>query len=66
MAARKKVAKRSGISYKIISKGTCRYEYDDGEGVYEIKFRTGGKAYEYEVLAPTGKIVEFDWELLKK
>jgi uncharacterized membrane protein YkoI len=66
VAARKKVAKNSGISYKIISKGTCRYEYDDGEGVYEIKFRTGGKAYEYEVLAPTGKIIEFQWKATGK
>ena len=34
-AARKKVAKFSGISYKIICTGTCSYEYDDRQGTYE-------------------------------
>ncbi len=62
-AARKKVAKSSGISYKVISKGTCRYEYDDGKGVYEIKFSKGDRRYEYDVLAPTGKILEFEWRV---
>ena len=66
VAARKKVAKHSGISYKVISKGTCRYEYDDGEGVYEIKFKTSVRAYEYEVLAPTGKIIEYQWKVTGK
>ena len=41
--ARKKVAKFSGISYKTISKGTCRYEYDDGEGTYEVRFKRNGR-----------------------
>ena len=65
-AAMKKVAKFSGISYKTISKGTCRYKYSKKGSKYTIKFRTKSRKYEYEVLAPTGKIVEFDWELLKK
>lgn len=63
-AARKKVAKFSGISYKTISKGSCRYEYDDGKGIYEVKFTKNGKRYEYDVLAPTGKIIEYGWELI--
>lgn len=62
-AARKKVAKFSGISYKTVSKGSCRYEYDDGKGVYEVKFTKNGKRYDYDVLAPTGKIIEYGWEL---
>ena len=62
-AARKKIAKFSGISYKIISKGTCRYEYDDRKGVYEVKFTKGSRVYEYEVLAPTGKILEYEWKV---
>lgn len=59
--ARKKVAKFSGISYKTIKAGTCYYEYDDGRGVYEIRFTKGSRVYEYDVLAPTGKILEYDW-----
>lgn len=62
-AARKKVAKSSGISYKIISKGTCTYEYDDGRGTYEIRFTNGDRVYEYDVLAPTGKILEYEWKV---
>ncbi|MBQ6439626.1 MAG: PepSY domain-containing protein [Mogibacterium sp.] len=63
-AARKKVAKFSGISYKIIKKGTCYYEYDDGRGIYEVKFEKGSRVYEYDVLAPTGKIVEYEWKVI--
>ena len=63
-AARKKVAKSSGISYKIISKGTCVYEYEKRKGTYEIRFTDGSRAYEYEVLAPNGKIMEYEWKVL--
>ncbi len=62
-AARKKVAKSSGISYKIISEGTCTYEYDNRKGTYEIRFTDGSRAYEYEVLAPNGKILEYEWKV---
>ena len=62
-AARKKVAKFSGISYKIISKGTCSYEYDDREGTYEVRFKKGGRSYEYDVLAPTGRIIGYEWKV---
>jgi uncharacterized membrane protein YkoI len=65
-AARKKVAKFSGISYKIVSSGTCRYEYDDRHGTYEVKFTKGNRRYEYDVLAPTGKIIEYEWRVIKK
>ena len=63
-AARKKVAKFSGISYKIISNGTCRYEYDDGEGTYEVRFKRNGRSYEYDVLAPTGKVIGYEWRVI--
>ena len=62
-AARKKVAKSSGISYKIISEGTCTYEYDNGKGTYEIRFTDGSRNFEYEVLAPTGRILEHEWKV---
>lgn len=60
-AARKAVAKHAGVSYKTVKKGTCKYEYDDDdrEGTYEVKFRNGSYKYDYEVLAPTGKIIEY-------
>lgn len=65
IAARKKVAKFSGISLKVIKTGTCRYEYDDGEGTYEIKFRKGSYKYDYDVLAPTGKVIEYSKKYVK-
>ena len=64
-AARKKVARFSGISYTIIKNGTCRYEYDDNEGIYKVKFVKGNRRYEYDVLAPTGKIIEYEWKVIK-
>ena len=64
-AARKKVAKFSGIKYSIIKKGTCTYEYDDNEGTYEVKFKKGHYKYDYEVLAPTGKIIEYSKDYVK-
>lgn len=66
IAARKKVAKFSGISYNTIKKGTCRYEYDDREGAYEVKFTKSGRRYDYEVLAPTGKIIEYSWKVISR
>jgi len=63
-AAMKKVAKHAGVSYKTVKAGTCYYDYDDGKGTYEIKFETTKHRYEYEVLAPTGKIIEYGWERL--
>ena len=60
-AVLKRVAKASGIKKSIVNKGTCKYRYKKGQGTYEVKFRHNGRAYEYEVLAPTNKIIE--WEI---
>ena len=64
-AAQKKVAKFSGIKLSIIKNGTCWFERDDGEGQYEVKFKKGNYKYKYEVLAPTGKIIEFSKKYVK-
>ena len=65
-AARKKVASFSGISFSIIKTGTCRYSYENREGIYEVKFRKGNYKYEYDVQAATGKITEYEKELIRK
>jgi len=57
----KKLAKRTGISSKVIKTGTFHLERDDSEGKYEIKFKHNGKRYEYEMLAATGKVIEYQW-----
>ena len=64
-AARKKVARFSGIDFKIIKAGTYKYKYENREGFYEIRFRKGNLLYEYEVVAPTGKVKEYEWKLIR-
>ena len=60
--ARKAVAAFSGISYNTIKKGTCTYQYSKKMGKYEVKFRSGSYKYEYELLAKTGKVIEYEYE----
>ena len=57
-AAQKAVADFSGFSLKTVRSGSCKYKKDGREWIYQIKFRKGHYRYEYEVLAPTGKIIE--------
>ena len=54
-----KAAKASGVALSKVKKGSCRYKKDGGEWIYEIKFTNGKTRYEYEVLAPTGQIIEY-------
>ncbi len=66
--ARKNAAKAAGIRYSAIKNCVCTYEYDakEKEGTYEVKFKNGNYRYEIEILAPTGKVIEFDMEYRKK
>jgi len=65
-AALKKVAKHSGIKLSIVKKGSCTNKYKKHEGTYEIAFRYKGYRYEYELLAPTGKVLEWEMERIRK
>ena len=60
-AVLKKVAKSSGIKYSVVKKAKCTYKYKKNEGEYTVKFRYKGYKYEYELLAPTCKVIE--WEM---
>ena len=64
-AALKKAAKASGKKLSVVKAGTCKYKKDSGEWIYEVKFKNGNYKYEYEILAPTGKIVEMERKYLK-
>lgn len=64
-SAMKKVAKFSKIKYSIVKKGTCKYVRDDGQGEYKVKFKKGHHRYTYTVLAPTGKVIEFERHYVK-
>lgn len=61
-AAINKAFSFSGISKSSVANLVCRYDYDDGKAVYEVKFRKGSWKYEYDVNARTGKIVEYSRE----
>ncbi len=61
-AALKKVAKHSGIKLSVIKKGTCTYKYRKNEGTYKVTFHYKGYRYEYKLLAPNGKVLEWEME----
>ena len=61
-AATNKAFKFSGISKSSVTDIVCKYDYDDGKALYEVKFRKGNWKYECDVNAKTGKIVEYSRE----
>ena len=65
-AARKKAASLTGVKYKTVKKGSCKYKYKKKQGKYTVKFKSGGYRYEVEVLAPTGAVIELEMEATKK
>lgn len=65
-AALKKVAKASGIKLSVVKGGRCSYTYKKSGSIYKVTFRHNGYGYEYKVLAPTGKIIEWEMTYLKK
>lgn len=65
-SARKKAASLTGVKYKTVKKGSCKYKYKKKQGKYTVKFKSGGYRYEVEVLAPTGAIIELEMEATKK
>ena len=57
-AAYKAVSKASGRLLSVVKNGTIKYRKDEGEWIYEIKFTRGYCTYTFDVLAPTGKVIE--------
>ena len=62
----KKVTKFSGIKYSVVKKAKCTYKYKKNEGTYSVKFRYNGYKYEYELLAPTGKVIEWEMDRIRR
>ena len=65
-AVLKKVAKSSGIKYSVVKKAKCTYKYKKNEGTYTVKFRYKGYEYEYKLLAPTGKVIEWEMDRIRR
>lgn len=65
-AVLKKVTKFSGIKYSVVKKAKCTYKYKKNEGTYSVKFRYNGYKYEYELLAPTGKVIEWEMDRIRR
>lgn len=66
LAAQKIAANKAGANLSAVKKGKCEYDYDDGEGIYEVEFRSGKYKYDIEIQAPTGKITDYNWEYLRR
>lgn len=54
-----KVAKFGGFKKSTVSNGSCTLTKEDGQHVYEIRFKTSSYRYEYEVHARTGYVLEY-------
>ncbi len=65
-AQAKKIAlSKAGISANDISEYKCKPDKDDGKAVYDIEFLSGYYEYDVEVDATTGKVIDYDKELVE-
>lgn len=61
-AAQKRAAKAAKVKLNTVKKGRCKYEYDDGEGIYEVTFKNGKYKYDIDIQAATGYLIDYSWE----
>ena len=52
----------AGVSSSSVSGCRSELDYDDGVNTYELKFRSGGYEYEYEINAKTGAVIKAEKE----
>lgn len=60
-----KALKHAGLKEKNVQLTGNELKVDDGDYYYNIEFTANGKAYDYEIDAVTGKIVDWDVEAVK-
>lgn len=63
MGKAKKLAKKQVKNASITS---IMRKHSDGIDVYRVKMKTGSKKYELKLHARTGKVLEYEWELVTK
>jgi len=61
-AAQKAAVGHAGVAKDSLSYIKIRLDEDDGHMNYEIKFASGGYAFEYEIDALTGEVTQFEKE----
>ena len=61
--ARKAAAEHSGVKYSVVKKGSCKY--DKGDREYDVKFKSKGNKYSYEIDAVNGKVKEYSIKFKK-
>lgn len=66
LAAQKRAAKAAKVKLNTVKKGRCKYEYDDGEGIYEVTFKNGKYRYDIDIQAATGYLIDYSWEYTGK
>ncbi|MCH5251767.1 MAG: PepSY domain-containing protein [Lachnospiraceae bacterium] len=62
-SAIKKKAKKQVTKAKITS---LSFRYDDGVAGYKVKLKKGNKQYKLVYHAKTGKLLEYEWKIVKK
>lgn len=60
--AKNKVKKFGGFKSSTLKNAKVYKEKDDGQYIYEVKFKTSKWRYDYDVQAKTGKILEWSKE----
>lgn len=53
----------AGVKRKDVLYIRTKQDYDDGIRVYEVEFFTDGKEYDYDIVAGTGEIKSYDYEI---
>ena len=56
--------KHAGVSASAATVTKAKLDSDDGVKTYEIEFIVANKEYEYEINAYTGKVMDYDTEVL--
>ncbi|MCQ4637511.1 PepSY domain-containing protein [Anaerovorax odorimutans] len=56
--------KHAGVSASAAKITKAKLDSDDGVKTYEIEFISGSREYEYEINAYTGKVMDYDTEVL--
>ncbi len=61
-----KIKKKAKKQVKKAKINSVRLKYDDGLAEYKVKMKKGSKKYSLTYHAKTGKLLDYEWEIVKK